>query len=131
MLNTTHQTLQFFLPSFLDHQRTPPDLSETETCAETSADGRAQLLPGSCGMDSASICIKIGRKTRYEKKNNTQLNEGVSFMRAQVPKTDTAAQWQQWEFNSSSKCHLAVLPFASVSSNYHLSVLQDKQQFEN
>lgn len=80
MLNITHQTLHFFPPSFLDHQKTPPDLSEKELCAGTSPDGGSQFLVGSCGTNSVPSCTKVKKKTVYDKKNNILLNEDVCFI---------------------------------------------------
>lgn len=86
MPNVTHQTLHFFPPSFLDHQKTPPNLSETQLCAGTSPDRGAQLLVGSCGTDSAPPCIKVRRKITYYKKSNILLN--VCFVRKGTGPTD-------------------------------------------
>lgn len=90
MLNITHQTLHFFPPSFLDHQKTPPDPSETQSCAGISPDGGAQFLVGSCGTDSSPFCMKVRRKTMYDKKNNIPLNENVCFIHKGIDPTDKA-----------------------------------------
>lgn len=88
MLNITYQTLHFFPPSFLDHQKTPPDLSETQLCAGTSPDGWSQFLVGSCGTDSVPTCTNIRRKTIFDKKNNILLNENVCFIHKDAGPTD-------------------------------------------
>lgn len=88
MLNITHQTLHFSPPSFLDHQKTPPNLSEKQLCGGTSPDGGSQFLVGSCGTDSVSSCIKVRRKIVYEKKNNILLNENVCFIHKGTGPTD-------------------------------------------
>lgn len=118
----THQTLHFFLPSLLDHQKTPPDLSETKQCAETSTDGEAQLLPGSCGRDLVSTCIKITRKTTYDKKKNNNLNANIVLQRDECHSSGRKG--------IGSVLHKTVISVVFspplVSSNYHLCILRNK-----